>query len=281
MLLDLEAISEKQKPLELCMFSFRYMKSDTIRQVHSKHRNKGPRAAGSSWYDICHFIGRLGSWVRAVKVLVRYARDQPQVLKNFQVGFIEAPGLLKMPMRPPNGDDKTHLDAVLKEMLPKDKPRAERAMRLLVDSLSVDRRDIDKQFEERYTSKTFSPRCHAEVLLHEHFWTNKLAFFNDDAFVGSSKPPCYCCHLFFKFHSSRIAIRPTRGNAWSRWCVPPGCVQDEERFEYGTKIIMHRMAKTMRLEILNLIETDLPRRARLKDSTTGMWTAPTVGMPVL
>jgi OTT_1508-like deaminase len=276
LLVDLEAISEQQSPLELCILAFKYIQKDTVREVHSKHRNKGPRAAGSAWFDICHIIGRLASWAKAVKVLVCYVREQPSVLENFRIGFIEAPSRTKRLMTPPPEDNKTHLKAVIEGMLPNDKGRAEQVMKLLKDSIGPDRLDIDKEFAERYNNKNFTPRCHTEVLLLEHFWTEKISFFKDDSYVGISKPPCYSCHLFFKFHSSRMVTRPTRGNAWSKWCVPPGCIQDEERFEYGTKLILHRMAETMRLDLLNLIETDLPRLARPKDSTTGIWTAPTL-----
>lgn len=259
---------------ELSNFAFDYVKSDIVRNLHAKYRDRAPRGAGSAWYNICHYIGRLGAWERAVKVVVYFVRHQPDAVRNLQVAaLITAP-----PVSPPPADARTNLEGVIKRMLPKDIGRAETMMRRLRDA-TAPVFDLDEEFLSKYTRKTFRPRSHAEVMLHEHFSTNALSFYGDDEFVGSSKPSCYCCDLYFRFHRGPIATRHTHGNVWPKWCLPPGLLQpNQRRLGWEGKIVLKRMTEQIRIDILKLVEADLPRRARVHDSTTGIWTAPTSGL---
>lgn len=271
LLLGLESVSEHQEPLELSVFSYQYVRSDNVRQVHAKYRDKAPREAGSAWYNICHYVGRLGAWVRAINVVFCFVRDHPKVLENFRVSFVEAPGVTK----PLAADHKTNLHSVLERMLPNDAHRAEQVLKLMRNATAAGF-DLDKAFTRDYDSKTFSTRSHAELLLLQHFLMEKLAFFDNDKFVGSSKPSCYCCSLYFRLHEGNVVTRPSHGNVWSKWCLPAGLMQEDEgRLTWDGKTIVKRMTKQLRTDVLELVESGLPRRARLKDSTTGLWTAPT------
>lgn len=259
---------------ELSNFAFDYIKSDMIRKIHAKYRDKAPREAGSAWYNICHYIGRLGAWARAVKVVVYFVRHQPGSIRNFQVHSIATPP----PVAPPPADHQTNLEGVIKRMLPKEKGRVKMIITRLRNAMAPVF-DLDEEFSRRYRSKTFRPRSHAEVLLLDYFSTVGLAFFNNDEFVGSSKPSCYCCDLYFRFRRGTIVTRPTHGNVWPKWCLPPGLLEeDQRRLEWDGKIILKRMTEKIRSDMLELIESDLPRRARMQDSTTGIWTAPTSGL---
>jgi hypothetical protein len=259
---------------ELSNFAFHHVKSDLVEKIYAKHHDKAPREAGSAWYNICHFIGRLGAWARAVKVVVYFVRHQPESIRNFQVHSIIPPP----PITPPPADHQTNLEGVIKRMLPKDKGRVEMIIALLRNAMAPVF-DLDEEFSLTYRRKTFRPRYHAEVLLLDHFSTNSLAFLGDDEFVGSSKPSCYCCDLYFRFHRGAIATRPTHGNVWPKWCLSTGLLQEDQvRLEWDGKIILKRMTEQIRFDILDLIESDLPRRARMHDSTSGRWTAPTSGM---
>ena len=196
------------------------------------------------------------------------------MFENFQVGFIDAFRHIK----PPAADHKTHLYGVLDRMLPKDKARAAQAFERLKSFRGF---DFDTAFTETYESKTFSPRSHAELLVLEHFWAQRLSFYNEDRYVGSSKRSCYCCSLFSDIHGGGIAIRPTHGNVWPKWCLPPGLMrEDETRFDSDGKSILKRMTEKIGHDVLQLIEAGVPHHGRFTDSTTGMWTAPTLGLPL-
>jgi hypothetical protein len=259
---------------ELSKLAFDYVKSDTIREIHAKYQDRGPRGAGSAWYNICHYIGRLGAWTRAVKVVVYFVRNDPESVRNFQAEPLISPP----PVSPPPADRKTHLDGVVKRMLPREIGRAEKMIKELRAS-TAPIFDLEKEFLIHYKSKTFRPRAHAEILLLEKFSTQGLAFYGEDNFVGSSKPSCYCCDLYFRFHRGAIATRPTHGHVWPNWCLPPGLLrEDRRRFRWEGKLVLKQMIKQIRSDILDFVESDLPRRKRMYDSTSGVWTAPTLGL---
>ena len=270
MVIDLEHISKEIGSSELAKFAFGYVKSDTVREVYAKHHGK----AGSAWYYICHYVGRLGAWERAVKVVVHFVRNQPQVIRGFRVRPIASPA----PIAPPPADRRTNLEAVFKAMFPKKPDRAEIILTWLRHTTAAGF-DIDQRFADHYASKTFRPRNHSEVLLLDHFVRQELKFFNNDGFIGSSKPSCYCCDLYFKFHQSAILTRPTHGHAWKKWCLPPGMLQYHERkLDWEGKIILKSMTDQIQSDILQLVDSNMPLRARVQDSTTGLWTAPTLAL---
>jgi len=250
--------------------AFKYSTTPGFRKVHRKHRDNAPKDAGSAWYDVCHYTGRLGSWVRAVRVLVDFVRKHPEVVKNFQVDFVAAPKVCKASLQ----KHKPTLRDVLRRMLPEDKVRADSLSRRL-ESFQVF--NFEAAFRKKRTEKRFTARSHAELMLLDHFWHNDMSFFGDVKFLGSSKRSCYCCNLFFDLHGRDITTRMSHGNAWSKWCLPPGLARaDKRRLVQGQVPILERMNDKITLDILHLIEKGVPRRVRYKDSTTGMWTAPTL-----
>lgn len=270
-------LSHLEEPLELSVCAYKLAMTPLLRKIHRKHREQAPEGAGSSWYEICHFIGRLGSWVRSILVLVHFVRKHPQVLENFTVHFLPAPGVLQN-IKSKHGPK---LKDVLREILPEEKARAEKLYERLKNFRAF---DFETAFTRKCRSKhsRYAARSHSELILFDHFRRNELLFFQNEKFVASSKRSCYCCNLFFELHNSDIATRPTHGNAWSRWCIPPGLEREDKRlFERGEVTILERMTERISLDIIQLIENGVPRRVRFKDSTTGVWTAPIWGLSAL
>lgn len=267
---------ELREPSELCTSAFKCRQSETFDEIRRRHRDKAPNESGSAWHNICHCIGRLQSWVRAIKFLICFIKEHPRVVKNHETGFVrfsEHPEALGCP----DADHKTNLQGVLARMLPNEEERAEKALKLLQDHPKAISQEIDSVYTEMYGEKPFTPRCHAELMILEYFWTKKLPFFDHVPYVGGSKPSCYCCDLYFRSHPSKITTRATHGNVWPKWCLPSGLKQEDgNRLEWDYKIMLKRMTEEIRSDVLTLIESDLPRRKRLPDSTTGVWTTPTL-----
>jgi hypothetical protein len=242
-----------------------------LRKVHRKHRDQGPKDAGSAWYEICHFVGRLGSWVRSILVLIYFVRKHPEVLENFTVGFLSSPRVLKHMQ----SNHKLELLDVLRGILPNDAPRAQRLYQRLKDFRAF---DFEAKFTKKCRSKSsrYAARSHSEMILLEFSQHKSFHFFQNLKYIASSKRSCYCCNLYFDIKDSGITTRPTHGNAWSKWCVPPGLErEDQRRLKQGKETILGQMMARISLELIHLIEDGIPRRVRLKDSTTGIWTAPT------
>jgi hypothetical protein len=219
------------------------------------------------WSDLRHYIGRLGSWSKAAKILVRAANRYQDLISGFRVECLESP----QPIAAPVADSKTNLDSALGRMLPASETDRLKQIQEIVRNSRVF--DISLAFFEAYTDETFRPRVHAEVLVLEHFHHNDLEFVNNDRYVGCSKPSCYCCDLYMKCHPGNFVARASHGNLWLNWRAPILPLDDGEAAQKHTRDILNSMVKHIRQDALHQIQSRLPRRRKVPDSTTGMSTS--------
>jgi OTT_1508-like deaminase len=84
--------------------------------------------------------------------------------------------------------------------------------------------DLDQVIEDEWTSKSFRPIVHAEIIVHN--WleqtggTRPERFFQNWRYIGCSKPACKLCHYYFSSHSSGIQTRGTHDNLYRNWRMP-------------------------------------------------------------
>jgi hypothetical protein len=84
--------------------------------------------------------------------------------------------------------------------------------------------DLDKVIEDEWTSNSFRPIVHAEILVHS--WLEKTGgtrperFFHSWQYIGCSKPVCKLCHYYFSSHPSGVQVRGTHGNLYRNWRMP-------------------------------------------------------------
>lgn len=232
--------------------------------------------AGSSrgvWSDIRHYIGRLGTWIKAVHVVSRAALHFPQHIENADIEVIEPYNLVDKPDR----RHLTSLSGVVQRMLPKEEHN-------LIEKLSDALADIDavadvyNRFKDNYSN--VRPRPHAELLVLEHFHKNDFEFVAEDRYIGCSKPSCYCCDVYMQLHPGRFAPRPSHGNLWINWAPPIPLPFTGSRQGNGSRPQDHptfRMMQEMLLRIRQDLQEQIlskrPRRGKLPDSTTGMSSA--------
>jgi hypothetical protein len=234
---------------------------------HNAHSSRGV------WSDIRHYIGRLGCWTKAIKILISGAQAFPQRIENAQVEIIGPNGPADLPSK----IHTTGLRGVIHHMLPADQTAmVEELSQVLVDANSV--AQIESRFQEDYSN--MKPRPHAELLVLEHFHRNRFDFIADDRYIGCSKPSCYCCHLYLQCHPGRFAPRPCHGNLWINWAPPiplPVIAEGTGRGglrarpqEHHTFQMLQNMVVLIRQDLRDQILARRPRRKRLPDSTTGM-----------
>ena len=234
-----------------------------LNQRHERSGSLGP----STWSTLRHYIGRLGSWSRASKTLLRAASAHPGLLTDFSIEYLSSPPPIAAPIR----DEKTNLDSALGRMFSKDERlRLEEAREVVRDNHIL---DISTQFLNKYTDPKFKPRIHAEVLLLEHFYHGKLAFVENDRYIGCSKPTCYCCDLYMKLHPGNFVPRQSHGNLWVNWRAPIPPIDDGEAAKRHTAKLLNAMVKYVRQDALNQLLSKQPRRPKVPDSTTGMSTS--------
>lgn len=225
----------------------------------------------SPWADVHHLIGRLGAWRRTARTLVSFACHFPQIIQDHAVQFLRVPS----PTPAPAADRKTNLESALRRMLSSQDVHRANDLNEALEKLRGF--DVPEAFEKKYCARSFMPHIHAEVYLLEHFYFGRMKFLERDRYVGCSKPSCYCCGLYMRFHPGNVAIRPCSGNVWTHWSPP---IEVKSGMEQGkwkhTLDIMNAMNNFIRRDVIEEIETRAPRGMRMPDTTTGFSTAGSV-----
>jgi len=253
----------KESHKELCYLAHRYR---SLNWFDSLPQRQSAASSPPVLSDLRHYIGRLGSWSRAAKILVRVAMTHPNFICEFKVEYLVSPP----PSAPPAPDSKTNLESALGRMIPAEEgARLRQVQETLRD---IRHFDVSESFYAAYTDVNFKPRVHAELQLLEHFYCNDLEFENNDRYIGCSKPSCYCCDLYMKLHPGNFVERPCHGNLWTSWQAPAPPIKDTAEARKHTAKILNGMAAKIRKDVLFQIDSRQPRRRRVPDSTTGLST---------
>ncbi|KAK0263116.1 hypothetical protein LTR35_017615 [Friedmanniomyces endolithicus] len=218
----------------------------------------------SPWSTVRHYVGRLACWFNKCHRLVLTARQYPQLLENATVQFLALP----TPSRLPCSDAKTNLESALRRMLPADQHHR---LTAIYDGLKLLRTFfIEDAFAENLSDDKLKTAVHAEVFLMEHFYFNNFAFVGHERYIGCSKPSCYCCSLYTRYHPGNYLLRPAHNNAYVTWCPPLLSRLDQQKERKHNLDIMNQMNAYIRRDVMLEIEWRVLRRERNSDSTTGL-----------
>ena len=232
--------------------------------IYSKLARKqtSPRDV-SCWSRARHHVGRLGSWMRAAKVLVEVAAKEPFIVDRYNVRQIGLPSAVLAP----EADQKTNLESAVLRMLPKDDKRLPHIQATLKSFRAI---DVARKFEELYRDKNFKPREHAEVNLFEFFFQNGLNYSNNVPYIGCSKASCYCCDLYMSAHPSENIPRACHGNVFPSWRPPLLPYESDEDIGKHSRDMINTMTKSIRQKLFRLIDQKTAYQNRLPDSSTGI-----------
>ncbi|KIV94910.1 hypothetical protein PV10_02631 [Exophiala mesophila] len=255
------------KPDQLCSHAYNLRKHTQLMEIlnrhHHAHSNRGV------WSDIRHHIGRLGSWTKAVRIVIRGAMTFPQRFESAQVRVIVTSDKADIP----NKCNLTSLDDIVRRTLP---VTQHSLVEELCEALATtnDVTNIQEEFWDIYAK--IKPRPHAELLVLEHFHQKRLEFTANERYIGCSKPSCYCCHIYMQCHPGRFSPRPTHGNLWIQW-APPLVLPPASRNpnaprpqNHHTFKMLQAMLIPIRLDLQEQIMSRRPKRKKEPDSTTGM-----------
>jgi len=249
---------------KLCLLAHKFHKSMASKCLSGK---LGSDNCSSVWSLTRHYIGRLGSWWKACIVLTDIAKTYPDRLHNFAVSAVRGESATTVL---PVIAEFDFID-VLGRLFPTyDSGQLQDVLRSIRDRLGP---DIDKKFAQKFSHQNFRPQLHAEVSLLEHFHANGLAFVGDDRYIGCSKPSCYCCNLYMRFHPGSYLPRPCHGNTWINWSTPILSTSQAGLEAVDIGKIMHQMLEQIRKDIASQLGSASNENCWVPDSTTGISTS--------
>ena len=133
----------KLDPHQLCAYAYNFRKHELMEVLHKRHTAHSQRGI---WSDIRHYIGRLGSFKKAVRILLIGTRTFPRYVESTQVKVIGPSGLADLPPKL-NAFD---LDGVVRRMLCKDQSTLARELsQALLDLDKIAR--VKDTFQEDYS----------------------------------------------------------------------------------------------------------------------------------
>ena len=249
-------------PVGLCHAAKQFGQWKTLARLVRPNNSQDKR---STWASLWHYVGRLSCWFGKCEALISTARQFPQLLENAKCAFLPLPKDIKIPVENKSG---ASLEAALKRMLPADQ---QDQVRRLYDQLAGLRLfDIPLKFFDNFSDEKLMGRVHAEVFLMEHFHLNEFRFWSREKYIGCSKPSCYCCSLYMRFHPGNVVLRPAHNSVYVTWIPPLLSRLDKELERKHNLGIMNQMNAYIRRDVKEEIEERIPRRDKAPDSTSGV-----------
>ncbi|KAI1165423.1 hypothetical protein F5B18DRAFT_169012 [Nemania serpens] len=253
----------EKEPEELCHLAYRERETPMMKRLRS-HLQLGGDGQSDAVKDIVHRLGRLAHHIRAPQQMIEDVSNHTglrNTLDEFQVISIQPQPVVD---RPPAESD-IHIHSIVNRMLTcgLDDRYKEAA------DIMNRRYDIVTRFKQEYENKNFKPLVHAEIQVLEHFW-EKRQFFDDDRYIGCSKPACYCCHLYIQHHPAKCVVPQTSHNVYINWglvALPQGTRDAEYKHQ---RDILNEMVKSIRSDALDQILRKTSAAPWHPDSQTGL-----------
>ncbi|KAI8625486.1 hypothetical protein F5Y19DRAFT_266702 [Xylariaceae sp. FL1651] len=266
----LERFREKEF-LEICYLAYhgrhtRLMKELSARiQRHDDLSNRDKQSETIS--DLIHRLGRLAHHIRAPKEIIEDISDCQHlrnVVDEFEVHSVKPQPIIVRPEADPN----IKMSHIINRMLPN--RAASRSRYEEAGAIMNQKFNIEDRFKEHFNDKNFKPVMHAEIQVLEHFWTEKLRFFDDDRYIGCSKPACYCCHLYIQHHPAKCVVPQTSRKVYLNWglrALPEGSLDLDYTLQ---RDMLNKMVEWIRNDALAQIEKKTSAAPSHPDSQTGI-----------
>lgn len=211
-----------------------------------------------------HYIGRLGSHLKAAKILTTAGWRLPNLFENFTIQTRPSPP----PSLPPPVDQQMTLDGVINRMIGND---PEETLRYQKDLAIMDTKfKILNRFRAKFQDENFRPRVHAELILLEYFHKNRLLFVENDRFIACSKLACYCCYHYISVHPGGFVRPASHGVRHLNWRVPDLIDETDTREKNHQRDVLNNVIEQIRLDALRQIEQRRGPSPWHPDSTTGI-----------
>lgn len=216
------------------------------------------------WSDLLHVVKRILAYPQSVQFILHAQRRWPELFRSVTVSFIPSSMANKFKVR-----NKSLTAGNIVGRMTSD---AEEIALFRKHVLTLQQFALDERIQLEYEKKSFVPIVHAEVLLldwlHNHGGTVPSRFFNDWAYIGSSKPTCKLCCFFFDGHRPSVGHRTSHGNLYPSWRLPDLLPSHGHSGRVRRDKMIKEVLGQVRDEAFNMVRTKLPPSYKDHDSNT-------------
>ncbi|KAI9880178.1 MAG: hypothetical protein M1830_004997 [Pleopsidium flavum] len=224
----------------------------------------GEQSASKHFGNLRHYIGRLGGYLRAVKVLVSAALLMPYLLDSFKIEVRRSSCSIPSPLDP----DRIALDGIIGRAFHNEED---------ITLYRVHLASMDHMVDGGLTRGvkdgcSFTTRVHAELLLVDLSQEHQYNFVMNERYVGCSKPALYCCYQYILalrggFSLAKLACHNNLYLTWRALDVPKYRGEPAVR---DRRDVLNTMLIGIRDDLRRQIDSQGPRRLSQFDSLTGV-----------
>ena len=216
-----------------------------------------------AWEEFDHFAGRIASYHKTVGILIQARSEWPDLFQIFTITVVPSSTPAK---KPPLAPDTT-ADAIFGRMM-SDAGEIERHREM---SLALSWHNLNDKIQRNCVSDRWRPVVHCEMLILD--WMRQQpttlpepSFYLNERYIGTSKPSCLLCAMFFKFSGKNVKTRATHRNVYLNWRVPDLNGPNKNQAGAAQRTIMYAMIDSIRQRTLKLLYQRIP--VRRYDSVT-------------
>jgi hypothetical protein len=216
------------------------------------------------WSEFQHSMSRILAYPDSVRLLRKARRIWPELFERYEILAVPS----SSPIPKPGRRKSQTAEGIVGRMTSNRKEID--IFRNFVNTLQSF--NLDDRIQHQWRKPSFRPIVHAEVVLLNWLENNggveSRRFFNNCAYIGSSKPTCRLCHYYFEAHGSGVGHRPSHGNLYINWRVPDVFLSQGEQAKRSRQVIMQRMLVKIRNDAFQLVRRRVPPTFKKHDSNT-------------
>jgi hypothetical protein len=213
--------------------------------------------------NLRHILGRLGEHVKSSMILVAAAIIFPAIFDDFGIETV---------VSPPNRPSTTTLAQIQFEewagTIFSNENEIDHYRAVLANLHTTTHGEIAHRIRDEARFKT---RVHAELLLVDTFYWRQFEFFDDDAYIGCSKPACFGCFHYILSHPFNFSLPACHNKLYLTW-RPPDILTGAPSAAVAVKLREHMLSKmttTLRSQLRRQLNGHNPSKKKQFDSTTG------------
>jgi hypothetical protein len=218
----------------------------------------------TSWDEAYHCAGRLLSYFLAVKIILSARRYWPELFDDFEVVALPSS---RRDRDPPSM--RRSAERIIKSMDQACMADGQSILNVYrQNAADLQAWGLDRRIQEVTHHSHFKPFVHTEVLVDDAIRRARhraaaagqepIEFFRESEFgryIGSSKPTCRLCALYFAAQPDGVAVRPSHGNLYHNWRVPDVFASDGIQAEQRMNAVLDRMVARLREETWRAIRS--------------------------
>ena len=224
-------------------------------------------SSGAHFTRVRHFIGRLGSHIKATSILVRAGRHCPKLFMDYSIETVTR----CLNFTPPSYRSKSSINGIINRMVTNPQV-CEYYQKELHSQDEKFHLDLEQRIRKEYKDPKFKLRTHAEIIILDLFHRKNLRFLDGVRYIGVSKPSCFLCYRYFQAHPLRVQTSGCSNNLYIQW-QPPYIQDGSSALVEEQEDVLNTMIKGIRLFVLDKIVPDYRGMRSHPDSTTGLGTS--------